>query len=105
MPRFCTAGLAARALAACAVETSFLPPAISLADVIVLKGGTRVEGELTRTPDGYDVTAPDGKTTKVSASQVKSVEVTNGAAAEEARPRLESLRRSVENMSDLKLIV
>ena len=70
MPRLRTPGLAARALATCAFASVFLPPAISLADLIVLKDGTRVEGELTRTADGYDVTTTDGKTTKVSSSQV-----------------------------------
>ena len=80
-------------------------PQAAPADVIVLKNGSRVEGDLERTADGYTVTRPDGKAVKVKSSEVKSVEVKPLATAAEAQKRLESLRRSAENLADLKIIV
>jgi tetratricopeptide (TPR) repeat protein len=95
------------ALAACALATTlalFISTPIR-ADTVVLQNGTRLEGELERTEDGYNVTTPDGKTVKVASSQIKSVEIKPQTTPDDAKKRLESLRRSVENMSDLKLII
>ena len=93
------------ALAACAVGVLLSPPVAARADVVVLSNGTRLEGDLERTDDGYNVTTPDGKTVKVSSSQIKSVEVKPPASPDDARKRLESLRASAEKMTDLKLII
>jgi tetratricopeptide (TPR) repeat protein len=75
------------------------------ADVVVLKDGSRVEGDLQRTDEGYTVTTAEGKAVKVKSAQIKSVEVKAAATPEDAKRRLESLRRSAENMTDLKLII
>src|SRR5678816_1622931 len=75
------------------------------ADVVILTDGKRLEGDLERTGDGYNVTTADGKTTKVTASQIKSVEIKPQAGPEDARKRLESLRKSAEKMTDLKVII
>ena len=96
--------LVAAALALCA--TIFLPLARTAAgDVVVLKDGSRVEGDLERVEDGYNVTTADGKSVKVKSAQVKSVEVKAPATADEAQKRLDALRRSADNLADLKLIV
>lgn len=93
------------ALVACALvaNVSFSIPA--RADSIVLSNGTRLEGELERTADGYNVTTPEGKSIKVSASQIKSVEVKPETTPADAKARLESLRKSAEKMTDLNLII
>jgi Flp pilus assembly protein TadD len=93
------------ALAACAVIALLSLPTRSRADVVILSDGKRLEGDLERTGDGYNVTTADGKTTKVKASQIKSVEIKPQTTPEDARRRLESLRKSSERMTDLKLII
>ena len=100
MPR-----LRPHAAAACALAAVLLLPGPVPADVVVLSNGTRLEGDLERTDDGYNVTTTDGKTIKVSRSQVKSIEVKPQASPDDAKKRLESLRKSAEKMTDLKLIV
>jgi tetratricopeptide (TPR) repeat protein len=71
------------------------------ADVITLRDGTRLEGEVKRTSDGYLVTDPAGKQTIVSATDIQSIELKKSpgspASAEQA---LASLRKSVENATD-----
>jgi tetratricopeptide (TPR) repeat protein len=93
------------ALAACALGAALLAPAPVPADIVVLSDGTRLEGDLERTENGYNVTTAAGKTFKVTASQIKSVEVKPLTTNDDAKRRLESLRKSAENMSDLKLII
>lgn len=93
------------ALAACALSAALSLSTAAPADVVTLSDGTRLEGDLERTPDGYNVTTPDGKTTKVAASQIKSIEIKPAAGPDDARRRLESLRKSADKMSDLKLII
>ena len=75
------------------------------ADVIHLRDGSRVEGELRKTEEGYRVTGPTGVTTVVSADKVESIEIKPMATAETSVARLASLRRSVEGLSDLKTII
>jgi len=94
----------AAALALCAILCP-APAPVALADVVVLRDGSRVEGNLERVEDGYNVTTPDGKTVKVKSAQIKSVEAKAPAAADEAQKRLEALRRSADNLADLKLII
>lgn len=93
------------ALAACALSAALLHSPPAAADIVILSDGTRLEGDLERTPDGYNVTTRDGKTTKVGRSQIKSIEVKPQVGPEDARKRLESLRKSTEKMGDLKLII
>jgi len=93
-------------LAPVAITLWLFCTAISLrADVVILNDGTRIEGEIQRTEDGYDVVTRGGKVVKVTTAQVKSVEVKTPPTADEARRRLESLRRSSENMTDPKAVI
>lgn len=81
---------------------------LAWADVIVLTNGTRLEGDLKKTPKGWQITTADGKTLDIAAADVKSIEVGPGAGAgtpQRAMQDLASLRRSVEALSDLKDIV
>src|SRR5436190_4220503 len=91
--------------AAVVLSSLALPAHRSRADVVVLKDGTRIEGDLERTDEGYNVSTADGRSLKVKSTQIKSVEVKAAPTAEDAQRRLESVRRSAENMSDLKLII
>ena len=93
------------ALAACALAAALLPAARTAADVVILNDGTRIEGDLERTDGGYNVTTAAGKTIKLSSSQIKSLEVKPQTSNDDAKRRLESLRKSAENMTDLKLII
>jgi Tfp pilus assembly protein PilF len=85
--------------------------AAALADIVTLKDGTRLEGDVKKSDGGWTITAKDGKVVTVPAQQVKSISVggavgANGKdAAADAMSGLLSLRRSVENVSDLKQIV
>lgn len=73
-------------------------------DVITLRDGTRLEGELKRTPDGWEVTTADGKKNVIPAMKVKGVELTKPAAGGSLE-KLESLRRSVAFSEDLPRII
>lgn len=76
------------------------------ADVLTLKDGTRLEGQVQRGPDGWTITSADGKTRKVAPDSVKSIELGSGAkGAEQAAAGLASLRRSVEALSDINQII
>jgi Tfp pilus assembly protein PilF len=82
------------------------------ADVLNLKDGTRLEGDVKKSPDGgYVVTAAGGaKVTRVPADAVKSFELSGAAAsskpsAASSSERLASLRRSVEYLDDPRKVV
>jgi tetratricopeptide (TPR) repeat protein len=84
----------------------------ALADVITLQDGTRLEGDVKKADRGWAVTTKDGKDITVPAEQVKSISVGGSAAGPngndagaEAMSGLLSLRRSVENVSDLGQII
>src|SRR5687767_4778464 len=93
-----------RWLAGMVLLTPFLVTAGS-ADVIRLHDGTRYEGEIKRESDGYVVTLAGGRRLLVPIDKVAALEATpkNGAGIPEQR--LESLRRAVANVSDLKQII
>jgi tetratricopeptide (TPR) repeat protein len=79
---------------------------IVCADAVVLKDGSRVEGDVKRTEAGWTVTGPDGKTTDVSADDVQTIEVGGGkSSAASAASNLASLRRSTEAMSSPALAI
>jgi tetratricopeptide (TPR) repeat protein len=76
------------------------------ADVINLTDGTKVEGKIQRTSDGWAVTQKDGTITTVAADKVASIEASRGAEnVSVAADRLASLRRVAEHLSDLQDIV
>src|SRR5687768_9752046 len=86
------------------------------ADVIRLKDGTVLEGDVERVEGAWVVTAADGRVTRVEASQVKSLEGTSpsggaaGSGTSKPAPhkqdeKLASLRRSVASLADLTAII
>lgn len=77
------------------------------ADVVVLKDGTRLEGELKRTPEGWTMTLADGKTRSFSIDAVQSLQPGAPATRDslQSAAGLASLRRSVEALSDLDQII
>jgi len=77
---------------------------ICAADVVHLKNGRDVEGEIRKTPDGWMVIS-DGKVTQVTAADVASIEVKPVVTADTAMSRLQSLRHATEKMSDLQQII
>jgi len=77
------------------------------ADVLHLKDGSKIEGTLKHTEDGWLVQGDSGKPVHVLTEQVDSIELTTNAAAtpRAAMERLTSLRRSVEGLTDLNDII
>src|SRR5207237_2086637 len=76
------------------------------AEILRLDDGSSVEGIVKRVPDGYDVTDSAGKVTHIASERVKGIEISAKASGVvEADSRLASLRRSVENVTDLKSII
>jgi tetratricopeptide (TPR) repeat protein len=72
-------------------------PSLLLADAVVLKDGTRVEGDVKRTETGYTVTSTTGKSVDVGINDVQSIEVDGGKTTDAtSASNLASLRRSVE---------
>jgi tetratricopeptide (TPR) repeat protein len=103
-----------RAAAAAALSTLFgltllappTGPAAARADVIYLKDGTKIEGEILRKEDaGWVIKTPDGKVTTVESRKVRSFEAKRGNGAEEGLQRLVSLRRSVESQTDIPKVL
>ena len=76
------------------------------ADVVVLNDGTRIEGDVKKAPGGWVVITPDGKSVEIAADKVKSIEVGSSKGSPDvAMSNLLSLRRSVENLSDINQII
>ena len=75
-------------------------------DIVHLKEGGKMEGLLVREGAGWVVIEGAGKRTFVGDDQVKSIEKTSSLSpAELSESRLGTLRRSVDNLSDLDQIV
>src|SRR4051812_43328276 len=78
----------------------------SVADVIVLKDGTRIAGDIKKGEKGYVVNKADGKFDMIPFDVVKSLELQNNVAPPDvARENLASLRRSVEHDDSLVRII
>src|SRR4051812_24524552 len=75
------------------------------ADVVLLKDGTRVEGDLKRGDSGYDVTTSDGKVAHVNSGDIQSIQLGKSSSAGSATDKFASLKRSVEAMDDLNKII
>ncbi len=77
------------------------------ADVVVLKDGSKLEGDIKKGASGYVVSQKDGKYQVVPFDQVVSLEAaqTGATTPDGARQKLESLRRSVEYLDDLHKII
>ncbi|MDB5298733.1 MAG: hhoB [Phycisphaerales bacterium] len=80
-------------------------PGFALGDVVHLKDGSRLEGEIKRVGDEYVVTGQGGKVTRVPSEKVGSIEVKPQVGDDAAMGRLQSLRRAAENLSDFKQIL
>src|SRR3954447_16677592 len=79
---------------------------VAVADVVVLKDGTRISGEIKKGDTGYVVTKPDGKFDVIPFDVIKSLEVQPAAGTpDSAREGLASLRRSVEHDDSLPRII
>jgi tetratricopeptide (TPR) repeat protein len=80
-------------------------PGFALGDVVHLKDGSRLEGEIKRAGDEYIVTEQGGKVTHVPSEKVGSIEVKPQVGDDAAMGRLQSLRRAAENLTDFKQIL
>src|SRR5437879_4837399 len=82
------------------------PVAVLFGDVVHLKDGTSINGDIKKAADGWFITDPHGKITHVSSDVVQSIELApKGDPKDVAVGRLASLRRSVEALGDLKQII
>ena len=79
--------------------------ACASAGVLVTTDGDRLEGEIKRVKDGWQVTPPDGKSVVVPITRVASIELSNPNPNSRAMEGLASLRRSVEHSDDIKKII
>lgn len=96
---------AAALLALCGM-TFLAPPGLALGDVIFLKDGTKVEGEIVEKTDaGWKIKSADGTVTTVERSKVRSFVAKRGGEGDEPAQRLASLRRSVEAQTDIPRIL
>jgi tetratricopeptide (TPR) repeat protein len=78
----------------------------AVADVVHLKDGRSIEGNLTKSNNGWTITQADGKTTEVTAGQVRSVEIKRAKhGPDEAQSALMSLRRAVAHLGSLDQII
>src|SRR4051794_15354387 len=87
------------------LSLGFVAPLAVRADIIHLKDGSKVEGSIKKTVDGYDVTLPNGKIRKVTPSEVQSVELKTAPVADDVQRRFDSLKRSTDNLSDAKVAI
>lgn len=80
---------------------------VAPAEVVHLNDGTSITGDIKRSGDGWDVFDAKGKkVAHIAAEQVRSIELTpKGDPKDQALVRLLSLRRSVEALNDLKVII
>lgn len=77
------------------------------ADVVLLKDGTTLDGDVKRAPGGYMVTLDDGSVQSVALDDVKSIELATPPPLTEksAQEKLASFRRSVEYIDDIDKII
>jgi tetratricopeptide (TPR) repeat protein len=73
-------------------------------DVLKLRDGTTVEGEIRKSETGWDVLA-DGVITDVPGELVESITVSHEPAPATAAAGLASLRRSVDSQSDARQVI
>jgi Flp pilus assembly protein TadD len=77
-------------------------------DVVVLKDGSRIEGDVKKNPAGYVVTLPSGQVKFLGPDEVKGLEAapTSAPSSEGAgKAKLTSLRRSVEALDNPARII
>jgi tetratricopeptide (TPR) repeat protein len=97
----------AKALLASFGLSLLIIPVCSRGDIIFLKDGTSMAGDIKKTPDGWLVIDDKGKSHTFPADAVKTIELARTAPDSKlvATDRLMSLRRSVENVPDIRTII
>jgi hypothetical protein len=76
------------------------------ADIINLTDGTKVEGKIRKSADGWTVTEKDGTVVTVDADKVASIEASRSPdAVSVAEDCLASLRRVAEHLTDIQDII
>lgn len=79
------------------------------ADVVELRDGRQLEGELTKTSQGWVLTTTDGIKTTLSTDQIKRIEIKprsgESVQVQVIQSRLDSLQRSVDAQSDAATVV
>jgi tetratricopeptide (TPR) repeat protein len=82
----------------------FACASLACGDIVHLRDGSAVEGDVKKSPGGWTVTGADGSSRRVEADDVASIELRSGAsgaaATQAADAKLYSLRRSVEMVND-----
>lgn len=87
---------------------AFACASMALGDVVYLKDGSTIEGDVKKSASGWVVTKADGTVSRVNADAVSSIELRGGATTkattkattQAADGKLFSLRRSVETVND-----
>jgi tetratricopeptide (TPR) repeat protein len=83
------------------LSAMFFSSVAARADIVYLTDGTKVEGKIHKTDDGWSVTKADGTVVDIDADKVDSIEATpTDAGISVGEDRLLSLRRAVQNMTD-----
>jgi tetratricopeptide (TPR) repeat protein len=78
----------------------------ALGDVVHLKDGTRIEGDVHKSADGWRITTAEGTIRHIPAEKVDSIELQGTPDnVEAANGRLASLRRSVEYLDEIPKIL
>jgi tetratricopeptide (TPR) repeat protein len=79
------------------------------ADIIHLKDGSTLTGDIKKTPDGWTVIDEKGKSHVFPVDAVRTIELSRAGSGPESKlvamDRLMSIRRSVENLTDVKSVI
>ena len=80
---------------------------LTFGDVILLKDGSTLEGDVKRGREGYFITQADGQVKLVAFDEVKSIEMASAPPLTEAaaKQKLASFRRSVQYESEIARII
>src|SRR5437870_4939727 len=96
-----------RRLAVLATIITIIAAAVR-ADTVILKDGSKLSGDVKKTDGGYDIIGADGHTRHIATDQVRAIELggpTSAPTPSAASDRLTSLRRSVESVGDVNVII
>lgn len=88
-----------------ALPPTLVPFTAARGDVIHLKDGSQVEGEIHKSGDGWTVTGADSVERFVPGTRVRSIEARPKNGGDTADERLASLRRAVQNSTDIKQVL
>lgn len=79
---------------------------VALGDVVVLRDGRRLEGELRRVGAMWELTDPQGKVVRIDPREVQSIRIgPSSTDADTAAANLASLRRAVRHVPDVSDII